>query len=154
TIQVMIAVFALTAVAVGVFAEYGPFSKISQAPATTPLPFSTFSAPCVAISGCQTAIKVENALPGTSAWTNDYPYGAEHDIEGFASPPSVNLGETVNLYISTTAKSYSFQVFRLGYYHGLGGRLVYTSLTYPGFVQPKPLIDPNTRMVSCANWRE
>ncbi len=43
-------------------------------------------------------------------------------IEGYAWPPSVNVGETISFYVSTTSSSYSLQIFRMGYYGGLGGR--------------------------------
>jgi hypothetical protein len=84
----------------------------------------------------------------------DHPLGADSAIEAFASPASVNAGGTVSLYVSTTAASYTFEVYRVGYYQGAGARLMYTSPSIPGSAQPAPTIDPTTRMVSCANWHD
>lgn len=94
----------------------------------------------------------ENLCPGTMTWRPDHPLGSEDAIEGFSAPISVNSGETVKFYVSTTAPSYTLQIFRLGWYQGLGGRLMYSSTTLTGIKQPPPLIDPATRMVSCSNW--
>src|SRR5260370_27003684 len=94
----------------------------------------------------------ENLCPGTAAWRPDHPLGGEHAIEGFSAPISVNVGKQVKLYISTTAPSYTLQVYRMGWYQGLGGRLMYSSAMLTGRRQPAPTIDPTTRRVSCSNW--
>ncbi len=41
----------------------------------------------------------------------------------------------------------------MGWYQGLGGRLVYSSKVMPGVNQPAPVVDQATRMVSASNWR-
>jgi hypothetical protein len=97
-------------------------------------------------------VKAENLCPGTVSWRQDRPTGQQNAIEGFTVPVSAAAGETVKLYISTTATSYSLQVYRMGWYQGLGGRLVYSSSTLQGINQPPPIIDPVTHMVSCTNW--
>lgn len=77
------------------------------------------------------AVKDENAKPGTGDWrlTND---GAEHDMEGYLNVTSAQRGETVTLYASTTAPSFTIAAYRMGWYQGLGGRLVWTSDTIAG----------------------
>src|SRR5262249_45261063 len=67
-------------------------------------------------------------------------------------PASVNRGELLRLYISTTAPSYRLRVYRIGWYSGHGARLVYSSTALPGFQQPTPLFDPTTKSISCRNW--
>src|SRR5579859_1193438 len=96
----------------------------------------------------------ENSCPGTTDWQIDHPLGEQNAIEGFTVPASVNLGEKVALYVSTTAASYQFQVYRMGWYQGLGGHLVYSSPKLTGIKQPAPRVDPETNMVSCTNWQK
>ena len=91
---------------------------------------------------------------GTNAWRLDHPLGPSDAIEGFVSPASVGTGGSVQLYVTTTAATYTYAVYRLGYYKGTGGRLMYTSQTITGVAQPAPQIDPATRMVSCDNWTQ
>jgi hypothetical protein len=99
-------------------------------------------------------IAAENSCPGTNSWRLDHSTGDEHAIEGFTAPVSANVGENVKLYTSTTASTYTFQVYRMGWYQGLGGHLVYSSALLRGINQPPPTIDPTTRMVSCSNWHD
>jgi hypothetical protein len=72
------------------------------------------------------AVQGENALPGTHAWYPLYPpIGAAGVIEGYASEVSVDSGDLLQLHVSTNpAASYRVDVYRLGYYQGLGGRLL------------------------------
>lgn len=119
--------------------------------ATTSTPTAT--ATCQNAAKAANPVAAENTCPGTKSWRMDHHTGPDHAIEGFAVPVSVNVGGTVHLYVSTTARSYTFQVFRLGWYQGLGGHLVYSSGKLAGILQPAPTIDPATNEVSCANWR-
>ncbi len=98
-------------------------------------------------------VKAENLCPGSKSWRLDHPTGPDHAIEGFTAPISANIGGQVKIYVSTTASTYTFQVYRMGWYQGLGGRLVYSSSPLRGIQQPPPAIDPATRMVSCSNWQ-
>lgn len=98
-------------------------------------------------------IMAENFCPGTTSWRLDHPIGPENAIEGFTAPVSANIGENIKIYTSTTASTYTFQVYRMGWYHGLGGHIVYSSSTLQGINQPPPTIDAATHMVSCSNWR-
>src|SRR5262249_18778752 len=59
----------------------------------------------------------------------------------------------LNLYVSTTAATYTFAIYRMGWYAGRGARQVYTSNSLQGIKQPEPRLDPATRTVSCDNWR-
>ncbi|MGH2508400.1 MAG: N,N-dimethylformamidase beta subunit family domain-containing protein [Ktedonobacteraceae bacterium] len=123
-----------------------------------PHPFSASAQPTDPAWLCQHAaetvnpVQAENDCSGTTNWRPDRPTGPEHAIEGFTAPVSVQAGETVKLYVSTTASAYTFAIYRMGWYNGLGGRLVYSSTQLSGIQQPAPMIDPATRMVSCSNW--
>jgi hypothetical protein len=108
---------------------------------------------CQAASSAKNPVAAENTCQGTTTWQQDHPVGADDAVEAFMAPVSVDAGGTVDLFVSTTAPTYSFQVFRLGYYGGLGGRLMYTSARLEGIHQPAPTFDPSTRMVSCSDWQ-
>jgi hypothetical protein len=105
------------------------------------------------LSSCENPanpVAQENCLPGTTDWMVTQPLG---DIEGFAYPPSVNIGESVNLYVNTTAANYQLAIYRSGYYGGAGGRLVLDVGEQAGVVQPACSSDLyQTGLVSCANW--
>ena len=111
-------------------------------------------------ASCESATKVgrslamENSCGGTSDWRRDLPTGPSNAIEAFSAPASVNLGENVKLFVSTTAPTYTFQVYRMGWYQGYGAHLVYTSSKQAGITQPPPTTDPTTRMVSGGNWHD
>jgi hypothetical protein len=92
----------------------------------------------------------ENRLPGTRAWRlSASPPGTS--IEGFADRVSAERGEQVVLRVSTTAPAFHVEVYRLGYYQGLGGRLLWRSQAVRAAPQPGPTIDPVTNMVQ-APW--
>ncbi len=72
-------------------------------------------------------IAAENAKPGTTDWVVTQSELANSQIEAYASATSVQVGETLRLYVSTKNDytPYTLDVFRLGWYRGLGGRLMY-----------------------------
>jgi hypothetical protein len=115
--------------------------------------FSTPGVPtCADAASAPNPIIAENQCQGTRDWREDRPLGSDHAIEGFAAPASVNVGERVRFFISTTASNYAFRVYRVGWYGGDGARLMYTSPVLSGVKQPAPLYNPATRMASCSNW--
>jgi N,N-dimethylformamidase beta subunit-like, C-terminal len=72
-----------------------------------------------------TPVQAENALGGTqpSAWLQ--PATPPTSIEGWASEVSVLPGEQVHLHVSTRdGDRYTVELYRLGWYGGLGARLV------------------------------
>ena len=95
---------------------------------------------------------VENQKPGTAAWEITNP-AAAREIEGYASKTSVNGGETIDLYVSTTAPRYSIDVFRMGWYGGAGARQVAGPVERDGILQTTPSQDPTTGLIECA-WRD
>jgi len=100
----------------------------------------------------QNEVVAENSLPGTSAWGLTSP-ATGREIEGYASATSVNRGDTIALYVNTAAASFTLEVFRTGWYQGLGARRVYGPVSLPGQVQAIPSPDPTTLLVDC-NWIE
>ncbi len=97
------------------------------------------SSPLTPPVGPVNAITLENQKPGNpeSEWGID---GAGDDnIEGFATDISVNHGTTVNFKIDTDSNNYRIDIYRLGYYGGLGARKVAT-IQHTGVQnQPDPL---------------
>ncbi|WP_407835189.1 N,N-dimethylformamidase beta subunit family domain-containing protein [Streptomyces sp. DSM 116496] len=100
---------------------------------------------------CGLDVAGENALTGTADWRVTRT-GAAGDIEGFAGRASVLAGEPVNLHVSTTAPRFTVSAFRMGWYGGARGRLVWRSSPLPGAVQPRTETDAATRMAHAA-WQ-
>lgn len=94
-------------------------------------------------------IVAENCREGSGDWVIRQP--SAH-IAGYAYPPSINLGESVDLFVDTTAERYRIEIYRLGYYGGLGGRLVHTADDLVGEAQPDCQEDTTTGLLSCSNW--
>src|SRR6185436_2543436 len=67
-------------------------------------------------------------------------------IEGYAARPSLNRGETLELFVNTAETSYMLEIFRLGWYQGLGGRRVFATWQV-GRAQPPPVFDPATGLI-------
>ena len=97
------------------------------------------------------AIIAENERPGTSAWMIQGSPGAG-SIDGFSNPDYAAVGQSIALYVSTTAPWFVVTAYRMGWYQGLGARAVWTSPQTPGVVQPPCPLTPVTNMVSCDNW--
>ncbi|WP_422924014.1 N,N-dimethylformamidase beta subunit family domain-containing protein [Singulisphaera sp. PoT] len=90
-------------------------------------------------------IRDENARPGTSdwrltdVWIDPRTKYRSPRIEGYASRTSLRAGESLRIMVSTNpASSFVIDVFRLGYYGGLGGRFLQRFGPFPGKTQPDP----------------
>ncbi|MBN6053683.1 DUF4082 domain-containing protein, partial [Nonomuraea sp. RK-328] len=97
-------------------------------------------------------ICIENSLPGNPPSQWDVP--AQGGIPGYTTQASVNKGQTVVFKVSTSATDYRIEIFRLGYYGGLGARLMATvqpSAPLPQ-TQPACLTEPATGLIDCGNW--
>ena len=105
-----------------------------------------------ASAATQNPIQAENSLPGTSGWDAFASVAQQDAISGFASKTSVNHGDSIDFYVTTTAPSVTIDIFRTGWYQGIGARLVQSLGTFPGVHQAIPAPDPVTGMVSCDHW--
>ena len=74
------------------------------------------------------AIVAENLLPGSPASEWDISGIGDPEIQGFATDISIDQGQTVQFKIDATA-AYKIDIYRLGYYGGLGARKVATIMT-------------------------
>ncbi len=97
------------------------------------------------------SIAEENARPGTSEWSITDDTRQWDKIRGYASRTSVAPGESFDLFVSTKASSYEIKAFRMGWYGGLGGRLVWESGPLAGRAQAPAVVDAKTRMAE-ARW--
>jgi hypothetical protein len=95
---------------------------------------------------------MENTLPGTAAWALAKS-GTQHEVEGYASATSTKPDADVELFVNVSEKhSVHWELYRLGYYAGLGGRLVATGAPAPAFHQANCPMDAETGLVECA-WQ-
>ncbi|MFC7403013.1 DUF4082 domain-containing protein [Citricoccus sp. GCM10030269] len=102
----------------------------------------------------QNAIVCENSKPGAH-WSEWEINGAgAASIQGFATDISVNAGETIDFKIDTDAADYDVDIYRTGWYQGLGARKVGStepSASLPQ-VQPECLTDATTELTDCGTW--
>ncbi|NKL29845.1 DUF4082 domain-containing protein [Rhizobium leguminosarum bv. viciae] len=105
-----------------------------------------------AAAAASNAIVLENQKQGNpeSEWGID---GAgSSNIEGFATDISVDNGNTVSFKINTNSTNYRIDIYRLGYYGGMGARKVAT-MQHTGLqTQPNPLRNATTGTVDAGNW--
>ena len=110
------------------------------------------------------AIQCENAQPGTpiadSPMSIPYTSTGDPTIQGFATEMSVNVGDTVDFKVDApTISSWHINIFRMGYYQGLGAREwasnILPSVSLPQS-QPPCEVNPgggqNTGLIDCGNW--
>ncbi|WP_211244947.1 hypothetical protein, partial [Intrasporangium oryzae] len=101
-------------------------------------------------------IVCENTLPGTARSQWDIPTrdSGGGSIAGFATQMSVNHGETVDFKIRTDAAAYTVEIYRLGYYQGLGARHVGSAAVTEKLPQSQPacVFQPATDLVDCGTW--
>lgn len=98
-------------------------------------------------------VACENSKPGNPPSEWDVSGAGASTIQGFATNISVNQGQTISFKIKTNALLYRLDIYRLGYYGGLGARKVATVGPLVGRSQPNCLTDPATGLVDCGNWR-
>jgi hypothetical protein len=111
-----------------------------------------FAAPAAAAN----PIALENSRPGNGGW--EIPPGAGTLITGYASETSVAPGQTFHLHVEAPVGSpYRVLVYRLGWYRGLGGRLI---MCLPGcgssriaVAQPPPSTPNPLTGLLYAPWR-
>ena len=89
-------------------------------------------------SAASNAIQTENALPGDPTWDNFNANPSQTALSGYSSPISVNHGQTVNFYVTTTSATLMIDIYRMGWYGGTGARLEKTMGPYNGQQQPIP----------------
>ncbi len=94
----------------------------------------------------------ENNKKGSLGWLlrgnqNSYSPG----IEGFVDKVSLENGDILTLYVNTSAPQYYAEIYRMGYYQGLGARLIHRTPKLKGQIQPAPTFTPGINMTEC-HW--
>jgi hypothetical protein len=125
--------------------------RVPAAPAsttTTPPPVVPTALPSGVIVPVAAWLVEENAKPGTIDWIVQ---GVQtpHAIEGYASRVSAVAGDEITLFINSTANRVHAEAYRMGYYQGLGGRLVAFTGEAAAQRQPPPQLIPGVNTVSC-----
>lgn len=93
-------------------------------------------------STAQNPTTLENQKPGSANWVlkaGGYKISDDknNQIKGYANKVSVNKGESLNLKISVNpAQNFRMEVYRIGWYQGLGGRLMRSVGPLQGNKQP------------------
>jgi len=99
-------------------------------------------------------IAAENELTGSASWGSVRPTTA---IAGYAGATSVAPGDTLELHVAATAPArYRIEIYRLGWYRGLGGRRIGCLPSCDGdkaapLEPPRPVPDPVTG-IARAGW--
>jgi hypothetical protein len=124
-----------------------PAQRAPEASTATTAPDATTRGP----EGVQASwVLRENQRPGTDDWKiTGTPPGL---ITGFADRTYAAAGDTASLFVSTDAPWFHVEAYRMGYYQGSGGRLVWRSDELPGVEQPPCPVSPGVNLVSCENW--
>jgi hypothetical protein len=92
-------------------------------------------------------VVAENARAGTTAWHLQSRSGP--DIAGYAGTTAATLGDQVDLHVDTAAREFHVEAYRLGYYGGAQGRLVWRSDEVAGRRQPGCPRTPGVNRVEC-----
>ena len=101
----------------------------------------------------QNAIVLENQKAGTTAWKITS-LATNNEIASYGDATSINKGQALNLKISLAqAGQYTLSVYRLGYYGGMGGRLVITVPGLHGVPQAAPIMtNTHAKLIEC-EWQ-
>jgi hypothetical protein len=90
----------------------------------------------------------ENAKPGATDWELSNP-AYNREIEGYANKTSVPRGGSISFHVSTNARSYTLEIFRLGWYHGAGARRMTSPVSKTGLKQATPAPAAGTGLIEC-----
>ncbi|HLO46885.1 MAG TPA: N,N-dimethylformamidase beta subunit family domain-containing protein [Kamptonema sp.] len=105
-----------------------------------------------AISTSQNPTIIENQKPGTTDWQLTNP-ATKREIEGYASLTSVNRGGEIKLFVNTKSPHYTLEIFRTGWYNGLGARRITEPIVRQGIRQPPPIEEQASGLIEC-NWKD
>jgi cysteine-rich repeat protein len=100
------------------------------------------------------AIVAENCLPGNPPSQWEVSDEGDLSIQGFATDISVDAGQIIGFKVATNSTNYRIEIYRLGYYAGLGARLVAVVQPSAALPQSQPacLNDLSTGLNDCGNW--
>ncbi|WP_052676720.1 DUF4082 domain-containing protein [Microbacterium trichothecenolyticum] len=99
-------------------------------------------------------IVCENQKPGTDPDVWDVSGAGDSSIQGFATDISVNAGSKIDFKIDTDASAYTIDIYRTGWYQGLGARFI-TSVPVTAPLpqhQPQCISEASTGLYDCGTW--
>ena len=107
--------------------------------------------PCVTPTN---RVVAENCKPGHPSTEWDVNGGGDPSIQGFSTDVSYNVGEKAQFKVLTNASAYRIDIYRTGYYGGLGARLVTTVRPIVALPQRQPPCkeDWSVRLYDCGTW--
>ena len=100
-------------------------------------------------------VLMENLQPGSAnwqMWLNGYRNADDvhKQIKGYASATSVNKGGSITFYVTVNpAQTYTIDLYRMGWYQGLGGRLLQHIGPLTGMPQFPCPVDAQTGLIEC-----
>jgi len=100
------------------------------------------------------AIVAENCLTGNPSSEWDVSAAGDPTIQGFTTDISVNRGQIIFFKINTPASAYRIDIYRIGFYSGMGARKIATVQPTAILPQAQPacLTDASTGLTDCGNW--
>jgi len=99
----------------------------------------------------ESPILLENRLPGDASFILRKPT-LQREVEGYASAVSAVAGDRVDLCMSVDrAQGVRWDLYRIGYYQGLGARLVTSGVVHHVTPQEIPKADRHTGLLEC-DW--
>ena len=115
---------------------------------------SAFSVPARPAIAASNPVVTENQQPGSSGWQHGSLVANDttQQIKGYASATSVPQGGSLTLYVTVNpAQPYTIDIYRMGWYGGLGGRFRLHAGPLTGVSQPACAPDATTGLIAC-NW--
>src|SRR6185436_7949518 len=99
-------------------------------------------------------IVCENQKTGDAASTWDVTGSGDASIQGFTTSISAAPGEVVQFKIDTPSTNYRLDIYRMGYYNGMGARKVATVTPSASLPQNQPncLTNAASGLIDCGNW--
>ena len=94
------------------------------------------------------AVARDNALPGTTRW---HEYGNQPSLPVYATPYAPRRGDTLYVHANSNETGEgSVEIYRLGWYGGMGGRLIHEPI--PMQMQNQPACTPSSPPPAECRW--
>jgi len=105
------------------------------------------------VAAAANPVVAENQQPGSSGWKLGSLVADDvtQQVKGYASATSVNQNATITFYVSVNpVQTFNLDIYRIGWYGGLGGRLRLHQVGLSGTMQQRCPTDPTTGMIACS----
>jgi methionine-rich copper-binding protein CopC len=99
-------------------------------------------------------IACENSKDGNPASEWQISGSGSASIQGFATDISVDRGSNIGFKIKTSSKNYRLEIYRMGYYGGMGARKVASVAPTSFPTQPACQTQSSTGLIDCGNWTQ